>query len=159
MDRNLSALSWALLAAASLTSACAHRAAEDAHVSLGSGYAEPEGARPAPAADMQAEITRYADANNDGKVTRDEAKSDPMLEKHFARYDVNDDGVLDRGEFARLEDLSRNQRAAAGTPKATADGWTIYEPSLAPDRQGAEVASDPSLNRTGVSRSYRAIRQ
>lgn len=53
-------------------------------------------ARPAPEA-------RYADVDRDGTVTRQEAAADPVLARHFGRYDVNGDGALDRAEFARLE--------------------------------------------------------
>jgi hypothetical protein len=97
------------------------------------------------------EITKYADANKDGKVTRDEAKADPLLAKGFEKYDLNDDDVLDRGEFARLEDANRRPVAS----RATTDGYTYTEPSaMPPDMQDVEIDSDPKLNRTGVPRSH-----
>lgn len=59
----------------------------------------------------------YADQNRDGKVTKKEAKADAALTRIFKRYDDNDDGELDRAEFARLEADSR----AHSKPMATAD--------------------------------------
>jgi hypothetical protein len=49
------------------------------------------------------ESPRYADANRDGRVTRDEAKVYAALEDNFDRFDMDRNGELDRGEFARLE--------------------------------------------------------
>jgi hypothetical protein len=143
----------ALAVLGSLAGACADEPAERGHVELGPGYESPQATAPAPL--TAREITQYADANNDGKVTRDEAKADPALAKRFDKYDLNNDDVLDRGEFARLE----GQRGAQPR-SATADGWTFEVPTtLPPDMQDVEVSSDPSLNRTGVSHSHRAIRQ
>ena len=50
---------------------------------------------------------RYADANRDGEVTREEAKADPALAANFDHYDLDKNDKLDRGEFARLEDARR----------------------------------------------------
>ena len=50
-----------------------------------------------------AESPRYADADRNGRVTRDEADVDPALAANFDRYDRNGNGELDRAEFARLE--------------------------------------------------------
>lgn len=50
-----------------------------------------------------AETPRYADADRDGHVTREEASVDPTLAARFERYDANRDGRLERAEFARLE--------------------------------------------------------
>ena len=77
--------------------ACAHDRADYSQFSVAEPRVEP--------------ITRYADANNDGKVTREEAKADPNLARSFDQYDGNKDGVLDRGEFARLEADSVDHRA------------------------------------------------
>ena len=49
----------------------------------------------------------YADANNDGKVTKEEAQVDPALAAAFDRYDHNHDGVLDSKEFEQLVADSR----------------------------------------------------
>jgi hypothetical protein len=77
---------------------------------------EPSGAAArAPAATA----TRYADADRDGKVSRQEAQADPALARSFPRYDANRDGQLDRAEFARLEAQSavaRDERTAAPRP-------------------------------------------
>lgn len=50
-----------------------------------------------------AETPRYADADRDGSVTREEASVDPTLAARFERYDANSNGKLERAEFARLE--------------------------------------------------------
>lgn len=44
-----------------------------------------------------------ADENRDGRVTLEEAASDPKLQASFERHDRNHDGELDRAEFAQLE--------------------------------------------------------
>lgn len=50
-----------------------------------------------------AETPRYADADRNGKVSRDEASVDPTLAARFGRYDSDRNGELDRAEFAQLE--------------------------------------------------------
>lgn len=47
-------------------------------------------------------ITKFADANKDGKITREEAGADPNLARDFDQYDKDKNGVLDRGEFEKL---------------------------------------------------------
>lgn len=56
--------------------------------------------------------TVFADKDRDGKVTRQEAKPHPALARSFNRYDLDDNDVLDRGEFARLEDASAQDEVA-----------------------------------------------
>lgn len=58
----------------------------------------------------------YADRDRDGRVTRDEAGTDPKLLAEFDRYDANGDDALDRAEFARLEAKADEQRAEPGEP-------------------------------------------
>lgn len=94
-------------------------------------------------------ITRYADEDRDGHVTRKEAKADPALAAAFDRYDTDGNDRLDRGEFARLEAAAR-ERAAAAHPAphdATAHGdrWLVEKPDgyFGPERRGQP------LNRTG----------
>lgn len=60
----------------------------------------------------------YADKNRDGKVTRQEAEPHPALARNFDRYDVNDDAILDRAEFARLEAENAPARGAGTTDVA-----------------------------------------
>lgn len=43
------------------------------------------------------------DKNNDGFVSRDEAKGVPMLAKVFDKFDRNRDGKLDRAELEAAE--------------------------------------------------------
>lgn len=52
-------------------------------------------------------ITKFADENKDGKVTKKEAKADPALTRVFNQYDLDKNGELDRGEWARLEGANR----------------------------------------------------
>lgn len=86
-------------------------------------------------------ITQYADADRDGKVTRKEARTDPNLAQAFDKYDANDDGILDRGEFARLEAASRRQTEA----------MQVQLPDTATTRSRMEPAPRPlTLNRTGI---------
>lgn len=98
-------------------------------------------AAPAPATQTaDREITRFADDNKDGKVTRDEAKADPALARSFDKYDLDKNGILDRGEFARLEADARDEQAQS---KNEADQ---HEFRGHPRRGRAE---GESLNRTG----------
>lgn len=59
-----------------------------------------------------AEGPRYADADRDGRVTREEASVDPALAASFDRYDGDGNGQLDRAEFARLEAGAAGSRGA-----------------------------------------------
>lgn len=56
-----------------------------------------------PHASVESRTPQYADADRDGRVTRAEAQRDPKLAASFNRYDRDNSGDLDRGEFARLE--------------------------------------------------------
>jgi hypothetical protein len=68
-----------------------------------------------------AETPRYADADRDGRVTRDEADVDPALAAHFERYDADSDGALDRAEFARLEAGATSGSSQVGKPAGKED--------------------------------------
>jgi hypothetical protein len=119
---------FAILLPATLLAACAH-----------SGAA-PGATGAATTVWVPAPITRYADANRDGKVTRAEARVDPNLERNFDHYDANDDGVLDRGEFAQLEEDSRRELQTVPARAAQA-------------RRGQPAQPPMMLNRTGVDPS------
>ena len=54
------------------------------------------------------------DANSDGQISQDEAKSDPQLAKQFTRVDNNSDNHISKGEFARFEAQSRDSHAPDG---------------------------------------------
>ena len=41
------------------------------------------------------------DANNDGKLSRDEVAGDPMWSSHFDAADTNKDGFLSKAEFKK----------------------------------------------------------
>lgn len=83
-------------------------------------------------------ITRYADADRDGRVTRKEAQSDSNLARVFDHYDTNDDDVLDRAEFAQLEDESRRE--------ASQDQDGDRAPRVEPQHPERPI----TLNRTGA---------
>ena len=97
-------------------------------------------------ADVTPRITRYADENRDGQVTRDEAKADPNLVASFDRYDLDKNDKLDRGEFARLEAEQREARAASHAQR------TEYT-SLRPDGYIGPARVGQPLNRTGAEQS------
>jgi len=83
--------------------------------------ADPEKCR----AEMQARFEqrfRSADANNDGRLTRDEAqKGVPTAARHFDQIDANKDGVVTR------EELQTARKARAGSRKGPGS-------SLQPDK-------------------------
>ena len=139
-----------LLAAPCLAVAtgCAHRSTADEHAFIYSDPGVETTISPPPVASAPAEITRYADENRDGKVTKKEAEADPNLARVFDEYDVDDSGDLDRGEFARLEDQSRERRAESTVPASTTSReMTVVPMPLAEDSAGAPSGS---LNRTGI---------
>lgn len=82
-------------------------------------------------------ITRYADANRDGQVTRDEARADPALAAGFDQYDLDDNGRLDRGEFARLEDARRQRAASLASAEEVSRRWMVEKPGgyFGPERR------------------------
>jgi len=97
--------------------------------------------------DVTPPITRYADEDRDGVVTRKEAKVDPKLAASFDRYDLDKNDKLDRGEFARLEAERREARAAALSQ--TSRTWSS---EMRPDGYFGPGRGQ-SLNRTGADQS------
>lgn len=60
-----------------------------------------------------------ADANRDGKVTKEEAGVDPNLVAAFDQYDTDQDGSLSREEWGALEQASLERHGqASGTEEA-----------------------------------------
>jgi len=55
-----------------------------------------------------------ADANGDGKVSKQEAQKQPELSNKFSSLDKNRDGSLDRAEFAMF-DTNRGRQGMGGT--------------------------------------------
>ena len=51
--------------------------------------------------EARAQAFETIDANNDGKITRQEASAFSALEVTFDKVDSNKDGTLDAGEFSR----------------------------------------------------------
>jgi Ca2+-binding EF-hand superfamily protein len=96
------------LAAAVLTTAAFAQAAPDAAASAPDHHQR--GAR-------MAERFKAADANNDGKLTKDEAKSKmPMVYKHFDEIDVNHTGAVTMADIAAYAQAHRGARNPAATP-------------------------------------------
>ena len=132
-----------LLGSAAFAAGCAHDREQ------ASSTSERDFAASEPADVQPQKITRYADEDRDGFVTRKEAKADKALAASFDRYDVDDNDKLDRGEFARLE-AARNDRAASSSASHDAtvhgDRWVVEKPDgyFGPERE--------SLNRTGAQR-------
>lgn len=134
-----------LFGSAAFLAGCAHH-----HETASSRYSDRDFATAEPDYVEPQKITRYADADRDGFVTRKEAKSDKALAASFDRYDTDDNNKLDRGEFARLEATSRGRSAQPeGSHDATAHGdrWIVEKPDghFGPERD--------TLNRTGASSS------
>lgn len=134
-----------LAAVALLLCACAHPTPAESDIALGPDYAS----EMPPAKSGQ--ITKFADRNRDGKVTRQEAQADPVLAKNFDRYDLDHNHVLDRGEFARLENAGH-----PGTGSGVETGFTLEAPTAMPYDEAAQEApaSNPSLNRTGTDQIH-----
>jgi hypothetical protein len=133
----------ALLGSAALLAGCAHHEREEAK----SETREFVSSEPADVSPQK--ITRYADEDRDGFVTRKEAKADKSLAAAFDRYDLDDNDKLDRGEFARLEASRKSSSAQGDSHDATAHGdrWQVEKPDgyFGPERD--------SLNRTGARSS------
>lgn len=133
-----------LLGSAALVAGCAldreHASSDPSERDF--AVAEPADVQP------QQKITRYADEDRDGFVTRKEAKADKALAAAFDRYDADENDKLDRGEFARLEAAARERSAqsAQASHDATVHGdrWVVQKPDgyFGPERD--------SLNRTGA---------
>ena len=109
----------AALTPLALLAGCAHQRADYSQFTVAEPQAQP--------------ITRYADANNDGKVTREEAKADPALARSFDQYDLDKNDVLDRSEFARLEAAARDE--AASPNEAEANEFRGHPPQSPPGQQ------------------------
>ena len=115
----------AALAPLALLSACAHDRADYSHFS----ESQPQ---------VQTGITHYADANRDGEVTKKEAQPYPALTRNFDKYDSNKDGVLDAGEFARLEADSASHRSSPdeAAPEPHRFRGHPHDPSLRGEQPG-----------------------
>jgi len=96
------------LGAAVLTTAAIAQAAPDAAGSAPDH--QQRGAR-------MAERFKAADANNDGRLTKDEAKSKmPMVYRHFDEIDVNHTGAVTMADIAAYAQARREARKPAATP-------------------------------------------
>jgi hypothetical protein len=59
------------------------------------------------------------DKNNNGSISKAEAKADPVLAKDFDKFDLNHDGKLDRGEYlaARGKEDTRPEKVTGKNKK------------------------------------------
>ena len=61
---------------------------------------------------------KKADRDSDGRITREEARGFPQLEKNFDRIDTNQDGSLSQEELAaarqKAAERKKNPNAPAG---------------------------------------------
>ena len=68
-------------------------------------------------AERMADRFKAADANNDGKLTKEEAKSKmPRVYKHFDEIDVNHTGAVTMADIAAYAQAHRGARKPAATP-------------------------------------------
>jgi len=86
------------------------------------------------------------DVNNDGFVTREEAKSYPMLTEQFDAADANKDGKLDTAEM----DAHRNMMRADGRAKAQ-ERWKAADT----DGDGAISRKEAEASMPGVAERFK----
>jgi len=79
------------------------------------------------------DFLKKADANGDGMISRDEAKANPRLAKHFDEIDSNKDGQLSADEMRAFH----AQRAGEHFKKLDANGDGVISK--------AEAANSPRL--------------
>lgn len=65
----------------------------------------------APAPQSKGSTFEALDANGDGKISKDEAESNPNVKAQFASYDLNGDGFIERAE------VTQANGAKSSTPK------------------------------------------
>ena len=86
------------------------------------------------------------DVNNDGFVTREEAKDYPMLSAQFEVADANKDGKLDTAEM----DAHRNAMRAGGRAKAQ-ERWKAADT----DGDGAISRKEAETSMPGVAERFK----
>jgi Ca2+-binding EF-hand superfamily protein len=86
------------------------------------------------------------DANDDGFVTREEAKDYPMLSAQFDAADANKDGKLDTAEM----DAHRNAMRAGGRAKAQ-ERWKAADT----DGDGAISRKEAEASMPGVAERFK----
>jgi len=86
------------------------------------------------------------DVNNDGFVTREEAKDYPMLSAQFDAADANKDGNLDTAEM----DAHRNVMRASGRAKAQ-ERWKAADT----DGDGAISRKEAEASMPGVAERFK----
>jgi Ca2+-binding EF-hand superfamily protein len=88
------------------------------------------------------------DANDDGFVTRDEAKSYPKLTEQFDAVDANKDGRLDTAEM----DVHRDAMRSAGRAKAQ-ERWKAADK----DGDGAISRAEAEESMPGVAERFKTF--
>ena len=86
------------------------------------------------------------DVNNDGFVTREEAKDYPMLSAQFDAADANKDGKLDTAEM----DAHRNVMRAGGRAKAQ-ERWKAADT----DGDGAISRKEAEASMPGIAERFK----
>jgi sporulation protein YlmC with PRC-barrel domain len=71
-----------------------------------------------------AEFSRL-DANNDGMLSREEARSDIRLNQHWERLDTNKDGQLSRDELRQSSTTGQSSSSAPGTSGSAAGAGSM----------------------------------
>jgi Ca2+-binding EF-hand superfamily protein len=49
------------------------------------------------------------DTNKDGYISMDEAKENPLLARHFYKFDTRQTGQLDKSEFSAFESMRKDK--------------------------------------------------
>jgi len=62
------------------------------------------------------------DANKDGFISQDEAKSDPQLAENFQKADKNSDDKIDESEFSAFEESQQSMTPSEKSPEQTQPG-------------------------------------
>jgi Ca2+-binding EF-hand superfamily protein len=72
-------------------------------------FAEKGGGKRSPA-ELADRVMKRLDTNKDGRISRDEAKAGPRIEKHFDRIDADRDGFVAKAELvSALEKLQKRR--------------------------------------------------
>ena len=63
--------------------------------------------------DENASAMTTLDLDQNGLISKEEAAGNSQLTEAWDKYDVNKDGVLERAEFARFEEVTKSAEPAA----------------------------------------------
>lgn len=103
---------------------------------------------------QQSKFTQY-DRNNDGYISKNEARNDRGLNAAFGRLDSNRDNRLDESEFARFEAPAATMERSGGTQggsRSKDSGGTGPTSDAQPGTTAvphSQEGSDPGIHRSG----------